>query len=249
MNSKRTWVVASAVLFMAILASGYFLYLQTLPATLKLNFQAGVGKESLEFNQIRYPNPGGEGKFKIRDFQFYISNIRLLGDSSEYIEPDSYHLARFDIDATGYKIELEDVPRQQYDRIEFAIGVDSVANSSIASVGDLDPNSRMAWNWEVGYKFVLFEGGLVLGEVQYPLVYHVGFNENLKSFSMALDRPPFDGPPWNDPRELTFDVDILQLFSGKNAIDMAALPSVKFDKADAGLIADNYATMVTLRRD
>jgi len=66
--------------------------------------------------------------------------------------------------------------------------VDPAANGSVAPVGDLDPNGRMAWSWDVGYKFVLFEGGLVLADTQYPLVYHVGFNENYTPLSFGLDR-------------------------------------------------------------
>ena len=58
-------------------------------------------------------------------------------------------------------IVLHGVPRRNYERIEFGIGVDAAANRSLQQRGDLDPNGRMAWNWEVSYKFVLFEGALL----------------------------------------------------------------------------------------
>ena len=99
--------------------------------------------------------------------------------------------------------------REDYRRLEFGIGVDPAANGSIASVGELDPNGRMAWSWEVGYKFVLFEGGLVLGDTQYPLVYHVGFDENYKLASIALDEPLFER---EDP-SVDFRIDVLQMFN------------------------------------
>ena len=75
--------------------------------------------------------------------------------------------------------------------ISFGIGVDAAANTSIQSRGDLDPNSQMAWNWKVGYKFVLFEGGMKLNAdgVQKPLVYHVGFNENMRRLKFDLTDP------------------------------------------------------------
>src|SRR5262249_50709953 len=148
--------------------------------------------EPLIFNAARYRNPGGEGRFKVRDFQFFLSNIRLLGASGAYAEPDSYHLVRFDGAEPGFVILLRDVPHRNYERIEFGVGVDAAANKSLAQRGDLDPNGRMAWTWEVGYKFVLFEGLLERGDVRQALVYHVGFDESYTLVSTALNGDPLD---------------------------------------------------------
>lgn len=158
-----------------------------------------------------------------------------------YTEPESYHLVRFDSAEPAFGIVLHDVPRRDYQRIEFGIGVDAAANKSLAQRGDLEPNGRMAWNWEVGYKFVLFEGTLVRGNASVPLVYHVGFEENYRLIATELHREPLD----SRPARLDFRVDILRLFQGSTTVDMAALPSVKFDRADAALLARNFAAMVT----
>ena len=56
-------------------------------------------------------------------------------------------------------------------------------------MGDLGPDGPMAWSCDVGYKFVLFEGALLVGDIQYPLVYHVGFDENYKQVSFEVNRP------------------------------------------------------------
>ena len=117
-----------------------------------------------------------------------------------------------------------------------------LANEGVKTQDKLDPNGRMAWSWEVGYKFVLFEGGLVLGDTQYPLVYHVGFDENYKQVSLELDVSLFDDP---DAR-LELRTDVLQMFNGVQTVDMAALPNVKFDRTDARLLADNYARMLSV---
>jgi len=138
-------------------------------------------------------------------------------------------------------IVLHDVPRRDYQRIEFGIGVDAAANKSLAQRGDLNPNGRMAWTWEVGYKFVLFEGALVRGNASDPLVYHVGFDENYRLVSTELHGEPVD----SRTARLDFRVDILRLFQGSATVDMAALPDVKFDRADAALLARNFAAMVT----
>jgi hypothetical protein len=211
------------------------------PMELALHFHPFVGAEPLVLNEPRYSNPGGEGRFKVRDFQFYLSNLRLAGATGTYVEADSYHLVRFDGEEPGFVIVLRDVPRRNYKRIEFGIGVDPAANRSLKQRGELDPNGRMAWNWEVGYKFVLFEGTLLRGNASDPLVYHVGFVENYRLISTGLPRPAAGSRP---PR-LDFRVDLMRLFQGSTNVDMAALPSVKFDRADASLLARNFAGMIT----
>jgi hypothetical protein len=225
----------------ALGVAGWRWYRAAQPVELALYFHPFVGKEPLVFNEPLYANPGGEGHFKVRDFQFFLSNIRLVSAAGAYVEPDSYHLVRFDGAEPVFVSALHAVPRRNYDRIEFGIGVDPAANRSLAQRGDLDPNSRMAWNWEVGYKFVLFEGTLLRSNATNALVYHIGFAENYRPISTGLPRELLDRRP---PR-LDFRVDFLRLFQGSTNIDMAALPSVKFDRNDAARLARNFATMVT----
>jgi hypothetical protein len=235
-------------LFAALLlaaAVGGFVYMQSQPTPtvpVAIRLQAVAGSEPLELGQGRYPNPGGEGDFSVRDFQFFVSNIRLVAEAGEFAEVDSYHLARFDSDDGTYVIELGEVQREMYTHLEFGIGVDSVANGTIMSVGDLDPNGRMAWSWDVGYKFVLFEGDLEVAGSRTPLVYHVGFDENYAEVTIPLPATSFD---WG---EVTLDLcaDVLRIFTGSQAVDMTELSDVKFDRADARLLAHNYARMVSL---
>jgi hypothetical protein len=224
----------------ALGVTGYRLYRAAQPVELALYFHPFVGPEPLILNQARYPNPGGEGRFKVRDFQFFLSNIRLVSTTGAYVESDSYHLVRFDGEEPAFVIVLHEVPRRNYERIEFGLGVDPAANRSLRSRGDLDPNGRMAWTWEVGYKFVLFEGALLRGNASDPLVYHVGFDENYRLVSAALHRKALD----RRPARLDFRVDILGLFQGSTNVDMAALPSVKFDRTDAALLGRNFPAMV-----
>jgi hypothetical protein len=242
MASKRYLIPTVMILTGAVIASAWYSYRAAQPGRLALRFHPFVGEEVLLLDQVRYANPGGEGTFKVRDFQFFISNIRLVSNSTEFVEPESYHLARFDSDDGTYVIVIENIPRKDYRRIEFGIGVDPATNGTVASVGDLDPNGRMAWSWDVGYKFVLFEGALVVGDIQYPLVYHVGFDENYKQVSLELDEPLFDGIE----AKIDFRADLLQMFSGVKTVDMAGLSNVKFDPTDAKLLADNYARMVSI---
>ena len=107
-----------------------------------------------------------------------------------------------------------------YERIELGIGVDPAANKSIEQRGDLDPNGRMAWTWEVGYKFVLLEGTLERGSASVPLVYHVGFDENYKLVSMPLEDQLLQS---RSPR-LDFRVDVLRLFLDGGAFEAMITP-------------------------
>ena len=242
---KATLALLGLVALAAIAGgSGWWREREAPPIELALTFHPFVGSEPLVLNESRYANPGGEGHYEVRDFQFFLSNIKLAGESGEYLEPDSYHLVRFDGPDPAFTIVLRGVPRRNYRRIEFGIGVDPAANTSLEQHGDLDPNGRMAWTWEVGYKFVLLEGTLERGGTSIPLVYHVGFDENYMPVSIALHFEPEPG----GPIRLEFRVDISRLFEGVATVDMTALPSVKFDEADARLLASNFAGMITPMR-
>lgn len=239
MATRALLAGTAAISLLAVV--GHYLYRESRPMDLSLHFHPFVDAEPLVRNQPRYASPGGEWRFAVRDFQFFLSNVRLLGDTDVYVEPASYHLVRFDGPDGTHVITLRDVPRGDYERIEFGIGVDAEANHSIESRGDLDPNSRMAWSWETGYKFVLLEGSLVIDDQRRPIVYHVGFDESYRPVSMALGKEALDSP---EPR-LDFRVDLLRIFTGHSTVDMATLSSVIFEPNDAALLARNYAGMIS----
>jgi len=131
MNRMRKATLLVSVLLAVAAALGvtsWRLYRAAQPVELALYFHPFVGPEPLVLNESLYPNPGGEGRFKVRDFQFFLSNIRLVSAAGAYVESDSYHLVRFDGEEPAFVIVLHDVPRRNYERIEFGIGVDAAAN-------------------------------------------------------------------------------------------------------------------------
>lgn len=243
--SAQGWsrpAVLGAALVAAVAGAGLFFALRPDPVVrVTLRVHPLLGGEALALGQARYPNPGGAGTFTIRDFQFFLSNVRLASDGGDFREAESYHLARFDGGDGVFRIELREVPRRAYDRVEFGIGVDSAANNSIEALGDLDPNGRMAWGWEIGYKFVLVEGGLELADGLVPLVYHVGFDENYALRSVPLDTSIFDG----ESATIELCADLLRMFTEVETVDLGELPSVTFDGDDSRLLARNWAAMVT----
>ena len=68
-----------------------------------------------------------------------------------------------------------------------------------------------------------------------------GFAENYRPMSIELRRESVS----SHRARLDFRVDLLRPFQGSTNINMAALPSVKFDRADAALLARNFAALVT----
>jgi methanobactin biosynthesis MbnP-like protein len=238
MNNKRLLVLFALAVAGAVL--WYWRY-TVRPMQFTISFHPYVGSEPLLLNEARYDNPGGNGQFHIRSFQFFISQLRLTADSGQFVEPESYHLVRFDNDEVAYRLTLDNIARRDYHYVEFGIGVDPAANGSITIAGDLDPNGRMAWSWDVGYKFVLFEGGLKLDGGQYPLVYHVGFDENYHRLTFPLSVSASK----QETVELALRVDIQKMFDNLTRVDMATLSNVKFDRRDAQQLAANYRGMLS----
>jgi hypothetical protein len=236
----RTMLALAALGAVAVIIALVSLYRTPPNNTVTLVLNATVGDQPLVFNKFIYTNPGGVEKFRIRDFRFFVSNIKLSGKGTAYIETDSYHVARFDNSKNEFEIVLKDVELTEVKKITLSIGVDAKANTSLTFAGDLDPNSQMAWNWKVGYKFVLLEGGIRINEEVRPLVYHVGFSENRRDF--VFDAP--DAIPLSNGKKIRFAVDAMKLFTGTSKINMAELQSIKFDKSDARLFAENYKTMI-----
>lgn len=215
------------------------------PRTLTLVFKADYQGTPFEFDRVVYENPGGNGIFGLRDFRFYLTNLVLHDDGQTHVLPDSYHLVRFDAAKTEFRLELNDIPLRRVTAIDWSIGLDEMANSSIETRGDVDPNSRMAWNWAIGYKFVLAEGVIEIDGVSSPLVYHVGFDENRRDQKVELANPF----KLSADSELTVSVDIAKMFTGRTRIDLSNLQTIKMDRGDAAIMADNYSTMLSISAD
>lgn len=207
--------------------------------SLEIHFVATSQGAPFNFDQFEYSDPVGGESIMLRDFRFYASGLKLRNATAEFVEADSYHLIRFDARSNADKIVVENVPMRDIDEIEISIGLDPEANGSIMPRGDLDPNSRMAWNWEIGYKFLLGEGALMNEGTIEPLVYHVGFNESFRTITLPVSLIGED-------MSLSLEVEILGLFAGEHTIDMSALPTVKMNRKDASMLADNFARILSI---
>jgi hypothetical protein len=240
-----------------ILTLGAAYWLRSSPQELILRFHPYVGDKPLILNNQTYKNPGGSGHFSIRDFQLFISNIVLDSSSSRIKEPESYHLVRFDGNTSFDQIVIPKIDIQHLKQLSFGIGIDKSANGTIVISGDLDPNSRMAWNWQVGYKFLLLEGMLTINNEQLPLVYHIGFDESYTELNFNITDDIF-----SNRNVVNFKIDLLRLFKkgyassnvsvsqhsneGIKYIDLSEMPHVKFAPDDVEAIAKGFHDFISI---
>ncbi|NMP15180.1 MbnP family protein [Thalassotalea sp. Y01] len=211
--------------------------------SLTIRFYPYMGDKPLLLNEQIYPNPGGPGQFKIRDLQLFISNVQLQNGQQQYSQKDSYHLLRFDNEQGYFDIVIDDVAVQQFDTLQMGIGVDDTANGSIVFAGDLDPNGRMAWNWQVGYKFLLLEGSLQTEQESIPLVYHIGFDESYTKIQFAMP----EANAFSD-HIIELKVNVYQLFDQQQPVNMADISTVKFDPDNVKTIAKAFPQLISVKR-
>jgi hypothetical protein len=214
--------------------------------TLTFTFEHFVNGEALKLNNPeKYKNALGQ-EFTVEEFKYYISNIKLrnLQTGAFYLEPDSYHLAFVSNNSNTFSFDLDSLPIGDFNEIEFSIGVDNGKNSSLDKVGDLDPNSNMAWEWETGYKFLLFEGKYFTPETGVNgagLIFHVGENKNFKTLRFRLNDLglPLIKTTKDSKQNVKIDVEVTELWKDPNPIDFDVTNKAMAGE-DAERTADNY---------
>jgi hypothetical protein len=151
---------------------------------------------------------------------------------------DGYYLIHKDQNYEDYQISLNEIPAGKYKYIQFALGVDPARNLSIDNVGDLDPNNQMAWNWNTGYKFLLFEGLFTdESDMEKPLVFHIGADPNYQTYQFELEEPLNINSGKNS--SMVISADVAQLFKEPNTIDFNSTNTVKHSP-EASQIGANY---------
>jgi hypothetical protein len=216
-------------------------------STYTLHFEHTFGNESFSLDK-RFVTLN-QDTVDFTRFEYYISNIQLiLQDGSIWREQESYHLVRVD-QAVGnrFTIQIDSVPARQIAELRFAVGVDSVRNSSGAQVGALDPLNGMFWTWRTGYIFFKSEGFYYQGSFKGGLVYHIG--------TQAAYTPLQFKTSANQQKEATIRVDARQLFGGfpgaaivlKVPADRSSISVMGGDRVP--LIARNIRQMFVLKAE
>ena len=121
-----------------------------------------------------------EKKYTLKDdvvsiskLKFYVSDINLKkSGKTVYKIPEKSYL----IDSENrLKIDFDKNITDDFDEIQFSIGIDSLTNVSGAMGGDLDPVNGMYWSWQSGYINFKVEGNSEKsGAVHKDFQFHIG---------------------------------------------------------------------------
>ena len=212
--------------------------------TLELMFQNSMS--NLEGNSIDlltedtvYKTSNGD-TLSFSTFKYYISNIKLISQEGDTIEvEDSYHLVKSTEMMAMTTFNLT-IPKGQYEFIIFSLGVDSTANMDETIIkGDLNPSSNMVWNWSIGYKFLLIEGGYNHNSSNGKFLYHIGLNSNYTTYTKDLPMT------LKVEKEKTSSMHIManfdKFFGGNHTIDIETVNTVKVGpKEQVSMLIENY---------
>jgi hypothetical protein len=120
-----------------------------------------------------YPLNNSIDSIKFDVVKYYITNIRLSKQGKDVYSDLCLHYL-MDL-STGNVININIPANISYDSLHFNIGTDSIANTSGAMRGDLDPMHGMYWAWQSGYINVKMEGvSSVCKTRKNTFQYHLG---------------------------------------------------------------------------
>lgn len=216
-------------------------------ANVYVNFKSVAGDNPIVLNTGTYTNASNEN-FSISTFNYYISNIKLVGDGiADFAEPESYHLVREGVAGSG-DFNLEAVPYGKYKAISFMVGVDSARNVSGAQTGALDQANGMFWTWSTGYIMAKLEGksdASTLSDKTFK--YHIGGFKGTNNVlrTVTLNFPNSITLSSTSSASVSVKADVLKWFA-PSMISFAALNTVMSEGATAAKIANNYASMFSV---
>ncbi|HAA18952.1 MAG TPA: hypothetical protein DCR93_21950 [Cytophagales bacterium] len=205
---------------------------------IRIEFELLVNGEPLDLSEGQYTSEDGL-TYRIDDFKVYLSNVVFNGSGSDFAETESYHLLAPTAGQSALSFVVPQVPRANYTGLTLGVGVDPEANVSLDNPGDLNPSNQMAWNWNVGYKFVLLEGEAVAADSTLPLVFHIGFERNYatQSFSFTNDLDL----TLEETATLTFEIEVGELFRNPNTINFGEANNLQFGE-NVDLVAENWGS-------
>ncbi|MCC5944342.1 MAG: hypothetical protein JJT94_05360 [Bernardetiaceae bacterium] len=204
--------------------------------SLSIKIEHVFDNEPIVLNSQTYRNANGD-EFVIQKFKYYLSNWKLLrSDDGEYLIPDSYKLVEVTRGAHLFEMIFEGIPEGEYEAVSFAIGIDPERNLSTDQIGDLDPNNEMAWDWNTGYKFLLFEGRTTAERPQ-GIVFHIGEDENYVPQYFEFDSKL--QIETGKQAKMQIICEAAELFRGTTLVDFAVLNDAMFGRP-AAQIRENY---------
>jgi len=221
-------------------------------ADINIVYKTTVGQELLQHNatyninstDVQFTNVA----YYVGDMSFTLSNSTSFTSQNRYqlITPGEF----------TYSFSLENVGEDEVDfnQASFFIGVDSLTNQQteqeITDREEGDPlgfqNPSMHWGWTGGYKFMSIDGLADVdgdGEFETTLIYHLGFDDFLKDFSLDVNESIESG---ETNYKIIFDVD--KFLSNVN-FETENFTKVTPDSYDLALkLYNNYDNAVSISK-
>lgn len=208
--------------------------------SLKLSFDNVVGANDLVLNATKYLNANGD-TFTVSTCKYYISNLKLRRKSDQVwiTLPKTYQLIE---ESVKDNFTIDSVVTGEFDKVEFALGLDSVTNFGTNFNGDLNKSKAMYWEWNPQYVFLKLEGNRYYNATSGGLVFHIAGQSNLKTIQLPISSTLTSKNTVN----VALKTDIYKMFDSPNKIDFSVSNNV-MDGATVGKIAENYAQMFSIK--
>lgn len=195
----------------------------------------------LQLSDKYYINEHGDTLY-IDLFRFYITNLKL--SSGNMFVPDTNgHLVDAE-DKETLTFHIDNVPAGKYTSLHFVVGVDSIANTSGANGGDLDPSKGMYWAWNSGYIMAKLEGhSNVCKTFHHGFEFHIGGYMSPYNAARTVQiqlRNSIDIGTGSNP-VIHIKANAAAWFKGN--LNLSEFNSVVIPGKEANIIADKYARM------
>lgn len=200
--TKFYWLYGVYFLFVVVASA------QTANTATTLVFQLRFNNQPFLINQ-RYASKNDS--LTISAFKTYISGITLVDEEQNlHNEKNSYHL----IDAANtetWQIPTGISTTHKVKAVRFYIGVDSLASTSGALEGDLDPSNGMYWAWHSGYINTKIEGNSnSCPSRNHQFQFHIGGYAKPNYALRSIEIPVV---PSNNQNEIPIGIDLAAFFN------------------------------------
>jgi hypothetical protein len=207
--------------------------------------------QPLKLNTENYVNEHSD-TLNIETLKFYLTHISLeyqrAGNGEQQESETIKEAMLYDAEDTASgTFTCSKVMTGKITGITFIAGVDSLANTSGANDGDLDPVKGMYWAWNSGYIMAKLEGhSNVCKTLHHAFEYHIGGymppNNTARKVSLAL--PGEKEIKEGATTSIKIKAEVSAWFRGN--LNLAKCNSVLMPGQAAAKMADNYAQMFSI---
>lgn len=168
----------------------------TAPGNIQIKFENGFNNiGNIVLNQTVQTSAAGQ-KHNFSTLKYVISNISLIdenGNEFKYNEnnPDkgAFIIDQADAKAGVVYLDLDGVPKNNYRKIKFGLGISQKAyllgQDGQAEFWNRAKQKGMSWSWAAGYVFVKLEGKYGAGTADKEFMNHTGNMGNVTANNTA----------------------------------------------------------------